>query len=78
MPLEVDRSTTFESVGGLDGHLASLKEMVQLPLMYPEVFKGQFQLQPPSGVLFYGPPGTGKTMGEKEEPSKSQKERERH
>jgi hypothetical protein len=45
----------------LDDHLASLKEMVALPLMYPEVF-ARFALEPPKGVLFWGPPGTGKTL----------------
>jgi len=48
-------------VGGLDEHLASLKEMVALPLMYPELFR-RFGLSPPKGVLFWGPPGTGKTL----------------
>lgn len=38
-----------------------LKEMVMLPLVYPELFEG-FGAQPPKGVLFYGPPGTGKTL----------------
>jgi SpoVK/Ycf46/Vps4 family AAA+-type ATPase len=35
-----------------------LKEMVALPLLYPEVFQ-QFGITPPRGVLFHGPPGTG-------------------
>lgn len=38
-----------------------LKEMVALPLLYPEVFQ-QFGITPPRGVLFHGPPGTGKTL----------------
>ncbi|KAH8920741.1 AAA-domain-containing protein, partial [Atractiella rhizophila] len=38
-----------------------LKEMVTLPLLYPEVFQ-QFKITPPRGVLFHGPPGTGKTL----------------
>jgi ATP-dependent 26S proteasome regulatory subunit len=61
LPLEIDKSTSMESVGGLDEHLESLKEMVSLPLMYPEVFE-RFGLQPPRGVLFHGPPGTGKVI----------------
>jgi ATP-dependent 26S proteasome regulatory subunit len=39
----------------------SLKEMIQLPLLYPEIFQ-QFNIIPPRGVLFHGPPGTGKTL----------------
>uniref|UniRef100_M4BW77 ATPase n=1 Tax=Hyaloperonospora arabidopsidis (strain Emoy2) TaxID=559515 RepID=M4BW77_HYAAE len=61
VPVEVDRSITWESVGGLKSHIESLKEMVMLPLLYPE-FYDKFNVAPPSGVLFYGPPGTGKTL----------------
>ncbi|KAI8471874.1 MAG: hypothetical protein J3K34DRAFT_505681 [Monoraphidium minutum] len=49
------------AVGGLDHYIRSLKEMIFLPLLYPELFD-RFGLQPPRGVLFYGPPGTGKTL----------------
>ena len=52
---------TFDSVGGLNQHVQSLKEMVVFPLLYPEVFE-RFKIAPPRGVLFYGPPGTGKTL----------------
>lgn len=60
-PLGVDTNVTFEGVGGLDDHINQLKEMVSLPLLYPEVFL-QFHVTPPRGVLFHGPPGTGKTL----------------
>lgn len=60
-PVEVDRSITWESVGGLKSHIEALKEMVMLPLLYPE-FYSKYNVSPPSGVLFYGPPGTGKTL----------------
>ena len=60
-PLGVDPNVSFEGVGGLDGHINQLKEMVALPLLYPEVFH-QFHITPPRGVLFHGPPGTGKTL----------------
>jgi len=60
-PLGVNMSVTFDEVGGLDDHIASLKEMVTLPLLYPEIFQ-QFKITPPRGVLFHGPPGTGKTL----------------
>ena len=57
-PMIIDKSITFESIGGLDHHIKALKEMIVLPLLYPEVFK-KFSLTPPRGVLFYGPPGCG-------------------
>lgn len=60
-PLGADSSLSFSSVGGLEEHLRGLKEMVTLPLLYPEVFS-RFGLKPPRGVLFHGPPGTGKTL----------------
>lgn len=60
-PLGVDLTVDFSKVGGLAGHIDQLKEMVQLPLLYPEVFQ-TFHVTPPRGVLFHGPPGTGKTL----------------
>eukprot|EP00166_Cyanidium_caldarium_P000307 ctg_1118.g342 len=60
-PLRVDPHLTWDRVGGLEHHVRALKEMVFLPLVYPEFFQ-RFQSEPPRGVLFYGPPGTGKTL----------------
>ena len=60
-PLGVDQNVNFDAVGGLEGHIDQLKEMVALPLLYPEVFQ-RFHVTPPRGVLFHGPPGTGKTL----------------
>ncbi|KAL6249108.1 TAT-binding protein-like protein 7, AAA ATPase [Rhinocladiella similis] len=60
-PLGVDQNVNFDSVGGLQGHVDQLKEMVALPLLYPEIFT-RFKITPPRGVLFHGPPGTGKTL----------------
>jgi SpoVK/Ycf46/Vps4 family AAA+-type ATPase len=60
-PLGVDPNVNFDGVGGLDDHINQLKEMVALPLLYPEVFQ-RFHVTPPRGVLFHGPPGTGKTL----------------
>ena len=60
-PLGVDPNVNFDSVGGLEGHIDQLKEMVALPLLYPEIFM-RFHVTPPRGVLFHGPPGTGKTL----------------
>lgn len=55
-PETLDSTVRFNSIGGLDSHIQCLKEMILLPMMYPEVFK-QFQVQAPRGVLFHGPPG---------------------
>jgi SpoVK/Ycf46/Vps4 family AAA+-type ATPase len=60
-PLGVDPNVNFDGVGGLEDHISKLKEMVMLPLLYPEVFQ-RFKITPPRGVLFHGPPGTGKTL----------------
>ncbi|KAI8960293.1 AAA-domain-containing protein [Daldinia sp. FL1419] len=60
-PLGVDMNVDFSHVGGLQSHIDQLKEMVQLPLLYPELFT-KFHVTPPRGVLFHGPPGTGKTL----------------
>lgn len=54
----MDPSIDFSQVGGLGHYVRALKEMVFLPLLYPELFD-RFKVQPPRGVLFYGPPGTG-------------------
>ena len=52
----MDPSVSFDQVGGLEHYIKALKEMVFLPLVYPELFE-RFHLSPPRGVLFYGPPG---------------------
>lgn len=56
-----DSNVDFSKVGGLDVVIQNLKEMVQLPLTYPELFLAK-KITPPRGVLFHGPPGTGKTL----------------
>lgn len=60
-PLGVDMNIDFSAVGGLDNYINQLKEMVALPLLYPELYQN-FGITPPRGVLFHGPPGTGKTL----------------
>ncbi|CCH60477.1 hypothetical protein TBLA_0C06850 [Henningerozyma blattae CBS 6284] len=60
-PLGVDMNINFDDVGGLDNYIDQLKEMVSLPLLYPELYQN-FNISPPRGVLFHGPPGTGKTL----------------
>ena len=52
---------TYEDIGGLDEEIKKVREMVELPLRNPEIFK-QLGVEPPKGVLLYGPPGTGKTL----------------
>lgn len=60
-PASID--TTFESIGGLDDIISSLRETVIYPLTYPELFAaGGSLLAAPRGVLLYGHPGCGKTM----------------
>ncbi|NXU38428.1 ATAD2 protein, partial [Drymodes brunneopygia] len=59
--MEIDGSAQFHGVGGLSDHISALKEMVILPLVYPDVFE-ILKFKPPRGCLFYGPPGTGKTL----------------
>jgi SpoVK/Ycf46/Vps4 family AAA+-type ATPase len=49
MPLEVDRSIDWDSVGGLKEHITALKEMVMFPLLYPEYFT-RFSVTPPRSV----------------------------
>ena len=61
LPVNVDKSISWSSVGGLQKHISALKEMVTLPLLYPEVFE-RFHITAPRGVIVYGPPGTGKTL----------------
>jgi transitional endoplasmic reticulum ATPase len=51
----------YEDIGGLDDELRRVREMVELPLSNPELFR-RLGIDPPKGVLLYGPPGTGKTL----------------
>ncbi|XP_037072228.1 ATPase family AAA domain-containing protein 2-like [Pollicipes pollicipes] len=60
-PMAVDKDVNFDMIGGLRDHIRDLKEMILLPLLYPEVFSSK-NITPPKGVLFCGPPGTGKTL----------------
>jgi proteasome-associated ATPase len=51
----------YTSIGGLAGQIEQIRDAVELPYLYPELFK-DYQLKPPKGVLLYGPPGCGKTL----------------
>jgi len=59
--LEPGSGVTYEDIGGLDEELELVREMIELPLSEPELFR-RLGVEPPSGVLLYGPPGTGKTL----------------
>ncbi len=52
---------SFKDIGGLEKQIQEIKEVVDLPLKYPEKFE-KLGIEPPKGVLLYGPPGTGKTL----------------
>ena len=52
---------SFASVGGLASQIRALREVIELPLLNPELFL-RVGVSPPKGVLLYGPPGTGKTL----------------
>jgi len=51
---------TYDDLGGIGSTIDQLREMVELPLRYPEIFE-RLGVDPPKGVLLHGPPGTGKT-----------------
>ena len=52
---------SYESIGGLAGQLALIREIIETPLRYPGLYR-HFGIRPPRGVLLVGPPGTGKTL----------------
>ncbi|MCX6157395.1 MAG: CDC48 family AAA ATPase [Ignavibacteriota bacterium] len=68
LQLELAKNTTekkskisYEDIGGLGNQVQRIREMIELPLKYPEIFE-RLGVDPPKGVFLYGPPGTGKTM----------------
>jgi proteasome regulatory subunit len=52
---------TYDQIGGLADQLREIREVVELPLIHPEIFE-RIGIDPPKGALLHGPPGTGKTM----------------
>ena len=53
--------TTWAEIGGLKEQIDEIKEVVELPLKSPELFR-KIGITPPKGILLHGPPGTGKTL----------------
>lgn len=52
---------SYDDVGGLKGQVDKVRELVELPMRHPELFR-KLGIEPPKGVLLHGPPGTGKTL----------------
>ncbi|MFX0058896.1 MAG: CDC48 family AAA ATPase [Candidatus Hodarchaeota archaeon] len=52
---------SYEDIGGLEEEIQRIREMIELPIRHPELFK-RIGISPPKGVLLHGPPGTGKTL----------------
>ncbi len=59
-PNKLER-VSYEDIGGLGNQIQRVREMIELPLRFPQVFD-RLGVEPPKGVLLYGPPGTGKTV----------------
>lgn len=56
-----ENGVSYEDIGGLETQIEKIREMIELPLKYPEVFD-RLGIEAPRGVLLYGAPGTGKTL----------------
>jgi proteasome-associated ATPase len=59
--LEEVPDVSYDDVGGLDEQIEMIKDAVELPYLYGDLFR-EHELQPPKGILLYGPPGCGKTL----------------
>jgi proteasome-associated ATPase len=61
MIIEEIPDVTYENIGGLSVQLEQIRDAVELPFLYPELY-AEHKLAAPKGVLLYGPPGCGKTL----------------
>jgi len=61
MSVEDPGNVSFEEIGGLSEQIRELREVIELPILNPELFQ-RVGVKAPKGVLLYGPPGTGKTL----------------
>lgn len=58
---DANNDVGYEDVGGCRKQMGLIREMIELPLRHPTLFK-TLGVKPPRGVLLYGPPGSGKTL----------------
>jgi proteasome-associated ATPase len=59
--LEEIPDVSYDDIGGLERQIEAIRDAVELPFLYAELFQ-EHELDPPKGVLLYGPPGCGKTL----------------
>jgi proteasome-associated ATPase len=59
--LEEIPDISYDDIGGLEGQIEAIRDAVELPFLYAELFQ-EHELEAPKGVLLYGPPGCGKTL----------------
>jgi proteasome-associated ATPase len=59
--LEEIPDVSYDDIGGLEDQIEAIRDAVELPFLYAELF-AEHELEPPKGVLLYGPPGCGKTL----------------
>lgn len=61
LPVDRQKTIDFSQIGGLTSVINRLREILQIPINYPDILE-RFGIKPPKGMLLYGPPGNGKTM----------------